>query len=690
MSAKRQNIMIDGREISVSAGMTVFQACQEIGIEIPHFCFHERLSIAGNCRMCLVEMEGSPKPIASCAMPVVDKMVIRTGSEMVREARRGVLEFLLINHPLDCPICDQGGECDLQDLAMSYGQFESRFKENKRSVEEKEFGPLIKTEMTRCIHCTRCVRFATEVAGVEELGATGRGENMEVGTYVQKALGSELSGNMIDLCPVGALNSRPYSLQARAWEMDKTQSIDVMDAVGSNIRVDSFRSRVMRVLPSVCEDINEEWISDKTRFSYDALNLQRLDRPWHRRQGRLHEIDWPEALSVAATKLQSTAPEKIGAIAGDLCCLESMLALKDLMDALGTPHKDCRQDGAQLQGGIRASYLFNTTIAGIEQADACLMIGSNPRIEASIINARLRKRAVMGDFPAASIGPSQDLNWPVEMIGDDPRVLETMASGSHPFMRKLKKAQRPMVIIGMGALQRPDALGILRAVARIADKTGMITPDWNGFNILHCAAARVGGMDIGFLPDKGGMDTMSMVQAAQSGMLDVLWLLGADDWPGGDALGKSFVIYQGHHGDRGAQRADLILPGAAYTEKNATYVNTEGRRQNAMRAVMPPGMAREDWTIIRALANKIGTKKLRESLPYNDIFQLRARIEEVSTAPAKTDAAWLDSLGDTMPIQKTGFNLPVADFYLSNVISRCSPTMAQCSRVFHNQNGKSQ
>ncbi len=707
---KSCTITIDGRAVEIRPGQTVFQACVAQGVEIPHFCYHERLSIAGNCRMCLVEMEGSPKPIASCAMPVMDKMVIRTDTPMVREARRGVLEFLLINHPLDCPICDQGGECDLQDLAMHYGQFESRFHENKRSVAEKDFGPLIKTEMTRCIHCTRCIRFATEVAGVEDLGATGRGGDMEVGTYVKKALRSEMSGNMIDLCPVGALNSKPYSLTARAWEMTKTQTIDVMDAVGSHIRVDSFGSQVMRVLPRLRDDINEEWISDKSRFSYDALGLQRLDRPWLRVDGRLVPVSWQKAFEVGAEKLRQSRPGRIAAIAGDMCCLESMQALKDLMRGLGSPHTDCRQDGAALDAGVRASYLFNSTIAGIEDADACLLIGTNPRWEAALINARLLKRSKMGGFAAAGVGPVWDLGWPVDALGTDAGILEAIADGRHSFAKVLKKAKRAMLIIGMAALTRPDGAAIMRLAGRIAANSAMIVDGWNGFNVLHTAAARVGGLDIGFLPGPGGFDTAAIVAGAGKGDLDVLWLLGADELIDAEGrphdFGRTFVIYQGHHGDRGAAGADLVLPGAAYTEKNATYVNTEGRYQEATRAIMPPGMARDDWLIIRTLAEKIKNENVVKSMPYKDILKLRMNIQEPSRG-SDDDGSWLASIGDDgsllydqMGLQDqsgrhdqpgrgavpaTGRQWPAAvpDFYLSDAISRSSPTMAKCARAFY-------
>jgi NADH-quinone oxidoreductase subunit G len=458
-------LTIDGQEVEVPPGTTVLQACQSIGVEIAHFCFHERLAIAGNCRMCLVEQERAPKPIASCAMPAADGMVILTQSEKAKKARHGVMEMLLINHPLDCPICDQGGECDLQDQAMAYGFDRGRYEENKRAVEDKDFGPLVATSMTRCIHCTRCIRFLTDVAGVEELGATGRGEDMEIGTYIERALGSELSGNIIDLCPVGALTSKPYAFNARPWELRKTESVDVLDAVGSNIRVDARDARILRVLPRLNEAVNEEWISDKTRFAVDGLVRRRLDRPYIRRGGRLVEADWGEALDLVADRLKATPGERIAAIAGDLCDAEAMFALKTLLDGISAASLDCRQDGAKLDTSCRAGYLFNTTIAGIEQADGCLLIGSNPRWEAPIVNARLRKRYLQGGFRLAAIGPALDLTFPIEMLGESGEVLVALEQGGNPWAERLKGAKAPMMILGQGALARPDGAQVLGAAA---------------------------------------------------------------------------------------------------------------------------------------------------------------------------------------------------------------------------------
>ena len=496
-------LTIDGGEIEVPAGTTILQACELAGIEVPHFCFHERLAIAGNCRMCLVEVERSPKPIASCAMPVGDGMVVHTKSPKALKAQKGVMEFLLINHPLDCPICDQGGECDLQDQAMAYGFDRSRFVENKRAVRDKNFGPLVETHMTRCIHCTRCIRFLTEIAGVQELGATGRGEDMEIGTYIERALGSELSANIIDLCPVGALTSKPYAFMARPWELVKTESIDVLDAVGSNIRVDSRDAQVLRVLPRVNEDINEEWISDKTRYAIDGLRRRRLDRPYAGRRGARAETDWREALEIVADRMKAVPAERIAAIAGDLCDLESMFALKELLGGLGAVSLDCRQDGAKLDPGCRAGYLFNTTIAGIEMADACLLIGTNPRWEAPLVNARLRKRHMHGGFNIAAIGPALDLSFPVEMLGEGGETVGAVATGAHPWAERLRQAKNPMLIVGQGALTRADGAQVLATAREIAEHCGLVRDGWNGFNVLHRAAARVGGLDLGFLPRAG-------------------------------------------------------------------------------------------------------------------------------------------------------------------------------------------
>jgi NADH-quinone oxidoreductase subunit G len=672
-------LTIDGQEVEVPAGTTILQACEHAGIEVAHFCYHERLAIAGNCRMCLVEVERSPKPIASCAMPVTDGMVVLTQSPKAVKARKGVMEFLLLNHPLDCPICDQGGECDLQDQAMAYGFDRGRFEENKRAVSDKHFGPLVDTHMTRCIHCTRCIRFLSEIAGVEELGATGRGEDMEIGTYIERALGSELSANIIDLCPVGALTSKPYAFVARPWELAKTESIDVSDAVGSNIRVDSRGPQVLRVLPRVNEAINEEWISDKTRYAIDGLVLRRLDRPYIRRGGRLHEADWGEAIELAADRLKTVPGERIAAIVGDLCDAEAIFALKELLTGLGATSLECRQDGARLDPRCRAGYLFNTTIAGIEQADACLLIGTNPRREAALVNARLRKRYLQGGFRVAAVGTPLDLTFRLEMLGVGGETLEALATGQHPWAAILRDAAKPMMVVGQGALARPDGAQVLAAARSIAECCGLVREGWNGFNVLHRAAARVGGLDLGFVPGPGGRNLEGILGGCKSGDIEVLYLLGADEIDAA-ALGSAFVIYQGHHGDRGAQRADVVLPGAAYTEKDGTYVNTEGRAQLARRSVFPPGDAREDWKILRALSGGVG-----RPLPFDTLGELRNRMRQACSTLAEaervTRAPW-GSFGEPGPVAPDAFEYPIEDFYRTDPISRASRTMAQCSELF--------
>ncbi len=668
-------LTVNGKAIEVPPGTTVLQACQQAGFEIAHFCFHPRLSIAGNCRMCLVEQEKAPKPIASCAMPAADGMVIHTDSEKARKARHGVMEFLLINHPLDCPICDQGGECDLQDQSMAYGFDRGRFLENKRAVKEKNFGPLVATAMTRCIHCTRCIRFATEIAGVEDLGATGRGEEMEIGTYIERVLTSELSANIIDLCPVGALTAKPYAFIARPWELTKTESIDVLDAVGSNIRVDARGGQVLRILPRLNEAVNEEWIADKTRFALDGLTRRRLDTPYVRKDGRLVAASWRDAFAAVAARLDGVAGNRIAALAGDLADCESMLALKELMTALGSPNLDCRQDGAALDPACRAGYVFNTTIAGIEEADVCLLIGTHPRWEAPLVNARLRKRWLQGGFKVAGIGARRALTYPVEWLGTGPETLADLVGGRHGFIETLKAAKKPMLVLGQGALRRRDGAAILHLARTLAESAGMVREDWNGFNVLHTAAARVGGLDLGFVPQPGGRDTAGILAACGKGEIGFVYLLGVDEIDM-KRLGQAFVVYQGHHGDAGAHRADVVLPGAAYTEKDGTYVNTEGRVQHARRAVFPPGEAREDWAILRALSEVLGRR-----LPYDHLRALRRRLVEVNPLFGRPDeaprSAW-GKFGRDGRIEREPFAYPIADYYRTDPISRASPTMAEC------------
>jgi len=674
-------IIIDGEEVDVPAEYTLLQACEAAGAEVPRFCFHERLSIAGNCRMCLVEVKGGPpKPTASCAMAVKDLRpgpngeppVVLTNSPMARKARQGVMEFLLINHPLDCPICDQGGECDLQDQAMAYGADSSRFAENKRAVEDKYIGALVKTVMNRCIQCTRCVRFVTEVAGVPELGATGRGEDMEITSYLESALTSELQGNVVDLCPVGALTSKPTAFHARPWEYAKTESVDVMDALGSAIRIDSRGREVVRILPRVNDAINEEWISDKTRHVVDGLKTQRLDRPYVRIDGKLKAASWREAFAAIAARVKTAKPERIGAVVGDLAAVEEMFALKGLMAKLGSPNVDCRQDGSKLHPRFgRASYLFNSTVAGIDEADAILIVGSNPRLESPVLNARIRKRWLKGGVLMGVIGEKADLTYNYNYLGAGPETLALVAE---------KPAQGPtrrMFVVGAGAFARPDGVAVLASLAKTAAAAGVVKDGWNGFNVLHTAASRVGGLDLGLVPGDGGLDAPAM---AKAGALDVLLNLGADEI---DVEPGAFVVYFGTHGDRGAHRADVILPGAAYTEKTGIYVNTEGRPQFADRAVFPPGDAREDWSILRALSDALGAR-----LPYDSLTQLRAalgaayphlvRFDQIAPADpaALTAAAALGGAVDRAP-----FRSLVEDFYLTNPIARASRVMAECSAL---------
>jgi NADH-quinone oxidoreductase subunit G len=682
-------IIVDGKEVEVPPEYTLLQACESAGAEIPRFCYHERLSIAGNCRMCLVELKGTPKPVASCAWGVRDcrpgpngePPEISTKSPMVKKAREGVMEFLLINHPLDCPICDQGGECDLQDQAMGYGVDSSRFAENKRAVEDKYLGVLVKTSMTRCIQCTRCVRFAAEVCGVPEMGATGRGEDMEITTYLESALTSELQGNLVDICPVGALTSKPYAFAARPWELGKTQSIDVMDGVGSAIRVDTRGREVMRILPRVNEAINEEWISDKTRHIVDGLRTQRLDQPYVRVDGRLKPASWAEAFGVIKAKLAGVDGKQIGAIAGDLAAVEEMFALKQLLAKLGSTSVATQNVAAFDPKAGRASYIFNPGILGIEQADALLIIGSDPRKEATILNARIRKRWRAGGSPIGVIGDNADLTYPTTYLGAGTDTLGELAAGKHGFIETLKTAKRPIILVGAAATSRRDAPAILALAAKLAADVGALDDGWNGFAVLHPAASSVGALDIGFAPGVGGL---TAAQMATAGAMDVLFSLGADETKLPDG---AFVVYIGTHGDRGAHRADVILPGAAYTEKSGIYVNTEGRVQIANRASFPPGDAREDWAIVRALSAALG-----QPLPYDSLAALRKaifaaaphlmRVDQIEAGDV-TDVRKLASVGGS--VEKTPFKPAIVDYYMTNPIARASAVMAECSRLASGQ-----
>ena len=659
-------VKVDGVEIEVPQGATVLQACEMAGKEIPRFCYHERLTIAGNCRMCLVEVKpGPPKPQASCALPAADNQEIFTTTPMVKKAREGVMEFLLINHPLDCPICDQGGECDLQDQAMAYGRGHSRFDENKRAVTEKYMGPVVKTIMTRCIQCTRCVRFAEEVAGVEEIGAIGRGENMEITSYLEGAITSELSGNVVDLCPVGALVSKPYSFEARPWELRKVPGIDVMDAVGTNIRIDHRLREVMRALPRVNDDVNEEWANDKTRHAVDGLIRNRLDRPWVRVGGKLQPASWEDAFAAIAERLDGAGADGVAAIAGDLQDLESVYAMKQLLAAFGSSLHESRQDGAKFDVSSPAAYRFSATIAGIETAPAILLVGANPRWEASLVNTRIRK-AVKAGAKVFRIGPPVDLTYPVTELGESLSAL-----GDLP--QQLKDAfagkENAALIVGMGALVHDGAYEAARAAAAALGTS---------FNVLHTAASRVGALDIGFATD-GGVDAIR----AKAGSLKALFLLGADELDT-SAFADTFTIYIGTHGDRGVRHADVILPSAAYTEKHGTYVNLEGRVQLSEFAVFPPGEAREDWTILRALSQVLG-----KTLPFDDLGQLRAAMRTEYPRLGETglsEEAALSPFTGTAPSVSGEIIYPIDDFYLTNPIARSSPTMQRCSaEILHGQ-----
>lgn len=664
---------VNGVETEFEPGMTVLQVAERAGHEIPRFCYHERLSIAGNCRMCLVEVKpGPPKPQASCALPAAEGQEIFTDTPMVKKAREGVMEFLLINHPLDCPICDQGGECDLQDQAVGYGRDGSRYGENKRAVEEKNMGPTVKTFMTRCIQCTRCVRFITEVAGVPDIGMISRGEGAEITTYLEKNIDSELSGNVNDLCPVGALTHRPWQYHYRPWELKKTETIDVMDALGSNIRADARGAEVMRVLPRLNEGVNEEWLSDKSRYAVDGLARQRLDKPYVRENGKLRVASWDEALNAVASKIKAASADRIGVIAGDLQDAESMKATLDLFRALGSANTDCRQDGAAIGQGAREGWLFNSGLQGIENADAVLIVGANPRTEAPLLNTRLRKIWLKGAAEIGVIGEQVDLTYDYIYLGAGSKTVGKLPKAAVDF---LTKAERPAIIVGAGALIGDTGAAVLNALGALAKKVGVVKDGWNGFNVLHTAAARVGGLDMGFVPAEGGLDVAGMLKP---GALDVLFLLGADEVNA--SASDAFRVYLGSHGDRGAHGADVILPGAAYTEKSGLYVNTEGRVQMAERVVFPKGDAKEDWAIIRALSERVGHK-----LPFDTLEQLRTklmgdhptfgRIDYLASAQS-FDVAALGAKGD---LGDVAFVSTIVDPYLTNPIARASETMAELS-----------
>lgn len=682
-------LSIDGKEVSIEAGSALIQACEKAGVTIPRYCYHEKLAIAGNCRMCLVDLERAPKPVASCAFPVANGMVVRTDTERVKKAREGVTEMLLANHPLDCPVCDQGGECDLQDQSMRYGRDRGRFTEiaGKRATEDKDIGPLIKTSMNRCIHCTRCVRFANDIAGAPELGSTGRGNDLQIGTYLEQNLKSEMSGNVIDLCPVGALTSKPYAFKARPWELKKTESIDVLDAIGSNIRVDSRGTEVMRVMPRLNDQVNEEWISDKTRFAVDGLKTQRLTTPLIKNGDRFETATWAEALEAIRAGVAKANPKanEFRAVAGDLADAESLVALKDLANALESENVgvDSPRGFDPQAVDVRSNYLFNSSLFGVEDADVLLLVGTNPRHEAPVLNSRIRKVFLRNDnFKAGLVGEEFDSTFWVDHLGSDHAALDKALKGD--FGKQLTSAQRPMIILGSGVSESPDAEAIYKTVSEFVlnNKNKFLNDEWSGFNVLHRAAGRAAALDVGFVPPS---------TEAGSTQPKVVYLLNADNVDPKSIPRDAFVIYQGHHGDNGASLADVILPGSAYTEKAATYVNTEGRAQVTRAAVAPPGAGREDWKVVRAVADFVGVE-----LPYEDAFEIRTRLSEVAPNLLSHDilepvsstiaqlglrAQYIDAKGSVKatnsPLQKV-----IKDFYQTDPISRSSPTMAKSSVAF--------
>lgn len=663
-------ISIDGKEYLVEDGLTIIQACEEAGIQIPRFCYHEKLAIAGNCRMCLVEVEKAPKPVASCSINVMEGMVIKTESEMVKKAREGVMEFLLINHPLDCPICDQGGECDLQDQSFKYGRCKSDYKEEKRAVQDKYMGPLIATNMTRCIHCTRCVRFLEDIAGTNELGAIGRGENMEISTYVEKSITSELSGNIIDLCPVGALTSKPYAFTARSWELTHTYSVDVMDGVGSHIRIDTRGNEVMRILPQACEEINEEWISDKTRFSYDGLKYQRLDRAFVRDNTSLNPVDYKFAIEKAAELIKCS--ENVGIIIGKLSDVETMFAAKSLLHKLGGGYIDFEVNLHGLVSKYRGDYIFNSKIIGVEEADQLLLINTNPRHEAAVINGRIRKSVVHNKLKVGFIGPEVDLNYDCEKLGDDAvKVLKELLKGENNYCKVLEGAKKPMMIIGSGVSE-----GLLKLCKKVAQKYNFISPEWNGFNVLHHAAGSVGALDIGVV-------NHSVKGKKKLSDCDTVILFGADDYDMAQLKDKK-VIYVGHNGDRGVYGADVIIPSSAFAEKSGTYVNTEGRVQRTTQAIKQLGDARPEYQIVLDIAKELNFKM--DFLDINSTRKCMAKANKVFTEENLWNILQSEidlDLPEEVKVKSYKFQYPISNFYMTDAISRSSRVMAECVKT-HN------
>jgi NADH-quinone oxidoreductase subunit G len=669
-------LKVNNIEVEVEEGLTVLQACEKIGIEIPRFCYHEKLSIAGNCRMCLVEIEKSPKPVASCAMPAAEGMNIKTNTKFVEKARKGVMEFLLANHPLDCPVCDQGGECDLQDQSMFYGVDKSRYKENKREVSEKNMGPLIKTQMTRCIHCTRCVRFATEVAGVPEIGAIGRGEDMEITTYLEQSMQSELSANVVDLCPVGALTSKPYSFEARPWELKKTESIDVMDAIGSNIRVDTYGWEVKRVLPRINENINEEWISDKTRYACDGLLNQRLDTPYIKSNGKFEKTSWSEVFNVIKSKFQNTDKEKICGITGDLMNMETLYIFKEFFNkTLDSNNLESRSDHTYLNPQKRENYLFNSSIDGIEEADFILLIGSNPRYEATILNARIRKAYLQNKTKIISLNNVGDLTYPYESLDGDIENIKDIVEDNHRISNLIKEAKKPLIIFGQSALKSNSAKYIFESIKSFLNKNKKISNEWNSLNIISDNASTVGSFDLGLYKTDDGSNVV--LKNLENNKFDIIYLLGQDNIR--FTKKNEFIIYQGSHGDKGAEMADIILPGAAYTEQNGYFTNLEGKLQKAYKASYPPEDAKEDWMIINELAEAMNHRKLfnnKDELDSSLINQINLHIEK-NNSKNFSDIKDLTSENEILKINNI-------DYYYSNVIARASKTMFECKSSKNN------
>ncbi|KJV55941.1 NADH dehydrogenase (quinone), G subunit [Orientia chuto str. Dubai] len=679
------SLIINNKKINVEDGITIIQACELLNIEIPRFCYHERLAIAGNCRMCLVELENSPKLVASCAMPASDGMIIYTNSPKVEKARKSVMEFLLINHPLDCPVCDQGGECDLQDQAFKYGNRVSRFNEHKRIVKDKYMGPLIATHMTRCIHCTRCIRFAQDIAGLPEIGTVGRGENMEVQTYLEQSMKSELSGNVIDLCPVGALNSKPYAYTARSWELKHTESIDIFDAMGANIRVDSRGLEVVRILPSYCDDINEEWISDKSRFAYDGLKYQRLDKPYIKSNGRLQEASWSEALDYVANKMKDTPGHRMAAIAGTIADCESMFALKLLMQNFGCNNFDVNQFNYKWDLSSRGNYLFNTSIAGIDYTDLCLLVGVDMNFSAPVLGARLTRLQRWNKLRILNIGPEDyDHRFKVIDLGNSPRLLVDILNGNHKIIHEINNAKNPMMIIGDLAYSRDDGFKVLELCQNIAYKYNFIQLNWNGYNILHNHASTVGAIDLGFVAVGNNKNVSEILDSCEQGEISLVYLLGADEIDS-SKLSNTFVIYQGHHGDVGANCADVILPGAAYTEKNAIYINFEGRAQYARQAVSTLGSAKEDWLIIKNISDKVKSK-----FYFKDLNDLRTQAAKVAISLKNVGKLQKSSVkkieSDIILNTEEVFAVKQRNFYITDVITRVSPVMTECTKVRNKEN----